>query len=103
MNCDDLQGMSIMSAPQRDQIELHQKKSVEMVTSEVQTELNSQDKTVTYTKVYKEIKIQTDPVHIKSTNSFFNDDGKSDISISKRSSTTTERRDKQLHAFKEGL
>ena len=75
-----------------------------MVTCEVQTDLNLNDRIYTSAKMYKEITIQTDPVQFKVPSQSQIDDGKSeDASISRKSSTTTERRDKQMHAFKEGL
>ena len=90
-NYEDMQGLSTINIPQHMKPEGSSKR---LVTSEVQTDLDSNTKLVQTTKVYKEITIQTDPVIIKSIPSGYHDDNKSDNSLSKKSSTTTERRDK---------
>ena len=70
----------MMSFPDRESFENNRRQNVQYATSEVQTDLDTSVKPMANTKVYKEIRIQTDPVQVKDMSTIVLDDGKSELS-----------------------
>lgn len=81
-------------------IKIEEYQDVQYVTTEVQTDMNFQEKVAPATKVYKEVNIQTDPVRVGPPGS--GDEG-SERAADHKSATTTERRAKQLNTFSADL
>lgn len=74
---------------------------VRQVSTEVQTDMNFSEKVAQTTRVYKEINTQTDAVTAGPAGSA--DEAASELVGDQKSTTTTERRAKQLNAFSADL